>query len=421
MEQVNEYPDEIDLRQYIEVLWRGKWIIITVTLCAMASAGIISFFLLDPVYESSAVITVSLPEEVQAGLGDPVIAGIIGGTPQAHARLLQSQAVLQQVAATLETRDIRFSAHALGTKITAKPIGDAAKGDKLLEITAQDKIPENAKAIADTAAAEYVAFLSDLVRTRMSSRKEALATEISQRETTLADATKSLSELMGQSGGLKLVEQEIEAKTALLANYEGENARLAVEARAVGEALRVLENQLKATPEKLSIKRSFSDAVIVTSGVDPGAATFTSEEVNPAYAALMTEVAQKRATLAELNERIKAGRDAISTLSADLDALSARLIENAVTEQKLRERLDAAQTRYVELAAQLQELEGIQPQSIVRSAIDVVAPASLPVEPSGPRKLLNIAIAGVLGVVVSVFVVFVMNYWQGTQSATVAR
>ena len=84
MEQDNAYVDEIDLRQYIEVLWHGRWVILAVTLCAMVSAGLVSFFLLDPVYESSVMFTVSLPQEVQESLEDPVITSILGGTPQAQ-------------------------------------------------------------------------------------------------------------------------------------------------------------------------------------------------------------------------------------------------------------------------------------------------------------------------------------------------
>lgn len=124
MGQGNEYIDEIDLRQYIEVLWLGKWIILTVTLCAMLSAGLVSFLLLGPVYESSTVLTVSFPEEVQASLGDPVIAGIIGGTPQAHIRLLQDPVILERVAGSLGAP---LTAAALDDKVTAKAVDEVRK------------------------------------------------------------------------------------------------------------------------------------------------------------------------------------------------------------------------------------------------------------------------------------------------------
>lgn len=415
VEQHVEYADEIDLREYIEVLWRGKWVIVIVTLCAMLSAAGVSFFLLDPVYESSVVLTVSLPEQVQGDLGDPVIANVIGGTPQAHARLIESPAVLQRATGVLAAQNVRTSPRALRGMISAKVVGDTAKGDKLIEITARDKTPEGAKAVADAVASGYLAFLSDLVSTRLSSLRETLGAELAHRSADLENATKELSAFMAKSGGQRLIEQEIDAKTVLLANYKGENARLKVEAKAVAESLRVLESHLKNTPEKLSIKKSFSDALIVTSKLEPGAAILTTEELNPAYPDLITQVALKKATLAELDARMKAGNDAVAALSAELEALEAALVESAIQEQNLRERLEVAQSRYIEIATQLQSLAGREPHAMVRSAVDIVAPASLPVEPSGPRKLLNIATAGVLGVMVSVFVVFIMHYWRSTQ------
>lgn len=415
VEQHVEYADEIDLREYIEVLWGGKWVIVIVTLCAMLSAAGVSFFVLDPVYESSVVLTVSLPEQVQGDLGDPVIAGVIGGTPQAHARLIESPAVLQRAIGVLAAQNVRISPRALRGMISAKVVGDTAKGDKLVEITARDKTPEGARAVADAVASGYLAFLSDLVSTRLSSLRETLGAELAHRSADLEDATKELSAFMAKSGGQRLIEQEIDAKTVLLANYKGEDARLKVEAKAVAESLRVLESHLMNTPEKLPIKKSFSDDLIVSSKLEPGAAILTTEELNPAYPNLMTQVALKKATLAELNARMKAGNDAIAALSAELEALEAALVESAIQEQNLRERLEAAQSRYIEIATQLQSLAGREPDAMVRSAVDIVAPASLPVEPSGPRKLLNIAIAGVLGVMVSVFVVFIMHYWRSTQ------
>ncbi|MEW6227406.1 MAG: Wzz/FepE/Etk N-terminal domain-containing protein [Bacillota bacterium] len=415
MEHQGEYADEIDLREYIEVLWRGKWIVAVITLSAMVLAGLISFFVLDPVYESSTVLAVSLPEEVRAGLGDPVIAGILGGTPQAHIRLLEDPMILRRAAQALGARGIHVDAKALGDKVTVRAIGDTSKGDKLIETTVKDKTPADAKIIADAVSAEYVTFLSGLVSARISSRAQELREELARREARLVEAAKKLSDLIASSGGVDLIKQEIDAKTALLANYKGENTRLNMEARAVAESLRVLETQLESVPERLSVTSSFSEGVIITSQLKPEAATFTTEEVNPAYTDLLTEVAQRKATLAELEERLKAGRDTIAALSGELEALGARLVEDTVKERSLREAFDAAQSSYLEASMQLQALEQRQADTIVRSVVDVVAPASTPTEPSGPRRFLNIVIAGMLGVMVSVFAVFLLHYWYGAQ------
>ncbi|MGB3978485.1 MAG: GNVR domain-containing protein [Tepidanaerobacteraceae bacterium] len=46
--------------------------------------------------------------------------------------------------------------------------------------------------------------------------------------------------------------------------------------------------------------------------------------------------------------------------------------------------------------------------------IMVVSPAIVPESPVAPRKMLNVAIAMVLGLMLGVFVVFFMDYWKNS-------
>lgn len=50
-----EHNEEINLMEYLEVLWRRKWMIIVPTLIMAVTAGIVSFFL-TPVWEVDAII-----------------------------------------------------------------------------------------------------------------------------------------------------------------------------------------------------------------------------------------------------------------------------------------------------------------------------------------------------------------------------
>jgi len=54
--------EEIDLREYINVLLKRKGIIITIFLIAIITAALVSYFVLQPVYEANVVITVSKPK-----------------------------------------------------------------------------------------------------------------------------------------------------------------------------------------------------------------------------------------------------------------------------------------------------------------------------------------------------------------------
>ncbi|AYO31451.1 hypothetical protein D2962_13355 [Biomaibacter acetigenes] len=51
--------EEISLRELIEVLLRGKWIIAAITIIAMLVSGIFSFFIISPTYEARTTLMVS--------------------------------------------------------------------------------------------------------------------------------------------------------------------------------------------------------------------------------------------------------------------------------------------------------------------------------------------------------------------------
>jgi len=409
MEQDNAYVDEIDLRQYIEVLWHGRWVILAVTLCAMVSAGLVSFFLLDPVYESSVMFTVSLPQEVQESLEDPVITSILGGTPQAQMRLLQDPAILEKAARSLGNGSL--TAAALADKVTAKVVGDAGKGDRLVEITVRDSVPEDAQALAKAVIESYKQYLSELVASRLASRKQTISKALADQEAIALEKVEKVEKLVQESGGSDLITEEINAKTAALANYRWESDQLTSEARAASEALKVLEQQLVAIPHTVQLGWSSGAAGTPQS---PGSAAYTMTQVNPAYTSLLEEVSRKRADLADIQARLEATREAIPTLEADISRLKGELVRQKAVEEALESALNNAQSRSIELAGELQNLEGQDAKAIVQAAVGVVAPATLPTRPSGPRKLLNVAIAGVLGLMVSVFGVFIMHYWRST-------
>ena len=92
---------------------------------------------------------------------------------------------------------------------------------------------------------------------------------------------------------------------------------------------------------------------------------------------------------------------------------------------------DIARTisQIAQLEAQQEEIKDFRVQvALVLRSIDdwvIFTPATqatdVTPEPEPPRLLLNIAIAGVLGLMVSVFIVFFLNYWKESAPTTVAK
>jgi len=63
--------EEIDLREYINVLLKRKGIIILIFLIAVITAAIASYFIIEPVYHANTVITVLEPKIVNSIVIEP--------------------------------------------------------------------------------------------------------------------------------------------------------------------------------------------------------------------------------------------------------------------------------------------------------------------------------------------------------------
>ena len=60
--------EEISLRELIEVIWGGKWLLVSITLAAVLIAGVLSFFVLPKKYEARAAIMLDNKFMEQQGL-----------------------------------------------------------------------------------------------------------------------------------------------------------------------------------------------------------------------------------------------------------------------------------------------------------------------------------------------------------------
>ncbi|MFY9593944.1 MAG: Wzz/FepE/Etk N-terminal domain-containing protein, partial [Caldicoprobacterales bacterium] len=58
--------ETMDLREILQIIYKRLWFIILVTLVCIISSGIISFFVLDSIYEASTTLMVSKTRDDQS-------------------------------------------------------------------------------------------------------------------------------------------------------------------------------------------------------------------------------------------------------------------------------------------------------------------------------------------------------------------
>lgn len=146
--------EEIELRQYWEML-KKRWIIVLVLpIIAALTSGIISFFIIKPVYQASTTLIVGkkAAEEGQAAVQmlDNSVLLANQQLAKTYAAIAQSRTVEQSVIDDLE---LSMTVAELDKLITINPV----KTTEILEIQVENTNPELAADIANSMADEFSA------------------------------------------------------------------------------------------------------------------------------------------------------------------------------------------------------------------------------------------------------------------------
>lgn len=144
--------EEIELRQYWEVL-RKRWVIVVILpLIAALTSGIISFYVLKPVYQASTTLIVG---KKASESGQAAVQMLDNSVLQANLQLAKTYATIAQ-SRTVEQNVIKdlnlsLTVEGLNRLISINPV----KTTEILEVQVSNTNPELAASIANTMAQEF--------------------------------------------------------------------------------------------------------------------------------------------------------------------------------------------------------------------------------------------------------------------------
>jgi capsular polysaccharide biosynthesis protein len=144
--------EEIELRQYWEVLQKRWLIVVILPLVAALTSGIISFYVIKPVYEASTTLIVG---KKAAEAGQAAVQMLDNSVLQANLQLAKTYATIAQ-SRTVEQNVIKdlnlpMTIGALDSMISINPV----KTTEILEIKVTNTNPELAASIANSMAQEF--------------------------------------------------------------------------------------------------------------------------------------------------------------------------------------------------------------------------------------------------------------------------
>lgn len=415
---------EIDLRAYLNVIIRRwKWIV-AVTLVAAITAAIVSFFVIAPVYEARAGVLIlksrseitfeptyrTLTEEELARASMEIMA-----RREAIQALAESSPVMAEViaklGAALDPEEVARLSEMVKTEI---------RGD-LIEIAVRSTDPKKAATIANAWAEAYERYVNELYGGRPQSAEDIEAQVVEARKT-YEEAQVALTKFRGDNR-IEFLSREIEAKQNALTDYY-----------ATKQAIDLLIPDAKALRDHLGGGSSSTGLANDLSIILLKASAFTL--LAPDLPAQL-QLSLDQGTGIENGTEEQAGDldTVIAVLEARQEEVEALIDDMSLQREilELQEQLEGEQAKERELG-QARDLAWETYQTLARKEVEVGISAQLtdtelhfairalePSLPVAPKKAMNIAIAGVLGLMVSVLAVFGAEYLGNQQGETSSR
>ena len=134
--------ETIDLREYFAIIKKRFWIIALLAIISALISGVISFFMLNPVYEAKSTLIVNADKqaETQIVTGDQIT--VTQKLAVTYGEIIKSRIVLDDVIKNLKLENTYES---LSGQITVSPVNDT----QIISISVQDTNRERARDIAN--------------------------------------------------------------------------------------------------------------------------------------------------------------------------------------------------------------------------------------------------------------------------------
>ena len=147
--------ETISLQDLFKTLKKRAGLIALMTILAITIAGVVSFLVLTPMYETSTQILVNQEASEAAQLTNQNIQTDLQ-LINTYSVIIKSPAILDEVATQL---DLDMSVEQLNSKITVA----TAENSQVVNVTVQDEDPAQAVDIANTTAKVFESEISDLM------------------------------------------------------------------------------------------------------------------------------------------------------------------------------------------------------------------------------------------------------------------
>jgi len=371
---------EVELIDYLRVLWRQKWVIIITVVAAVVAAWGTSRAI-SPVYRTETSLLLLPP------LSSQLDAEAVGSrlAPEAYEELAVSTSLLRMVSEALEPR-VSVSAGSLKSRLSVSVKRLSSEGELLLSASIRGANPDRLPVIAEAWTASFAETYGELFQDRNARSYDYVSENYAETEAEL--------------------EALVEKRTAFLddhplvilrADADALEVTLASNNREILKAKQELETAKAYLAAREGNRASQLPTYVLTSDVDP-----TTLAGALAYGLSPSEYeALAEARIKDLEQTTASIIEDLAAKQREINAAEAALAE-------LDRKISLLEQAYASLAAKLQEAKIALAET--PEPIRVIDEPLVPRSPIAPKRTSNIAIAGFLGLIVGTLLAFFVDY-----------
>lgn len=413
---------EIDLREYIILLWRKKWIIAAFFMVCVLAAGFYSFFLAEPVYETNAnILTPSfiLLDNQYLSKDDDNLSYFYKDDYLLYLRSPElEQQVIEKFELNKENPD--FNIENLDKILSIKT-------EKESNIVTLTLINTNPLLVRDMLNYWIERFNNQVQQYISSNNREylnKLETQYKELEEKYLAAQKELTNFE-KNINLELMKARLNSKQNQLVNYEVRVDNLNTSFKKLNEEYKIVTQQLEKTKEFIITKETIDDRSMETlknllfEDKVAGNLSTEIENLNSIYIGLESKKNDLEQSITSTQTELELLISEINELESKIAVLKSQIAENEEKEILIRKELEIAKRIFSEAEAEYNN--GLQFINKTIYQISIIKKPVLLQSPISPNKKLNVAIAGVLGLMLGIFAVFFAEFMKKEDEVETAQ
>ena len=421
------YEYEVDLRDYVNVIWEQKWLIVGITVIALVLAG--GYSLRQPeTYRTQAtlLITPRVSEQIVSSNGEGLNS--VSLPSLAYERSAKAADLLETIIKDLDLKNDQgelISQSSLKNRLEVSiDTRTRNNGGETLEVplvtmTVTGGEPERIKNVANKWAELFQNRTTEIFSSEIAQSFQFISERFQAVQQELQGLEEEKQNYMDQHplNTLKNEVNVLQSKySSFLSQLEEKKAKLnSEETRLVS-----LQEALKEEPKFLQLNKSvskeaiwrFLDGEISSEELENLPGLNVSEEVkNETYFSLKRDLNRTKINVSTLKEEATYFESKTKDLKERITAKQARIDRVEMKLGRLDRKIDRLKDSYQTLSSNLEEARIANEEK--ESSVRLMERAVAPEYPLASNTKQNVAVAGVLGLFLGVLIAFFRNYMQG--------